>query len=67
MDRSHTLATGRRRRGRLHALVRGTRAEAVTEYAIVLAVIVLGIAAALLLMRGAIGDDLTTLIGGKAP
>ncbi|MBI3768100.1 MAG: hypothetical protein HY271_06325 [Deltaproteobacteria bacterium] len=67
MDRSHVLATARGRLDRLHAFIGGTRAEAVTEYAIVLAVIALGIAAALLLMRGAMGDDISTLIGGKTP
>lgn len=52
---------------RLDALIAGTRAEAVTEYAIVLAVILLGVAAVLVLMRGASANDLAVLIGRKTP
>ncbi len=67
MRRSYAQTARPRRRPGLQSGLAGTRAEAVTEYAIVLAVIILGIAAVVVLMRGAVGGDVGILLGAKTP
>jgi hypothetical protein len=67
MRRSHGTADAGAGMPRLDARVRETRAEALTECAIVVAVVVLGIAAILVLMRGATSGDIAVLMGTKIP